>query len=74
MHFGPDYRETLTLRDGTPVVLRAIRPDDKAMLHPGRIAADRMKSECEIAAIIVPRVADGVFRTSRISPRIANLA
>ena len=35
MHFGPDYRETLALRDGTPVVLRAIQPDDKAMLQSG---------------------------------------
>jgi ribosomal protein S18 acetylase RimI-like enzyme len=30
--FGPEYRETVTLRDGSTVELRPIRPDDKARL------------------------------------------
>jgi GNAT superfamily N-acetyltransferase len=29
------YRETAALRDGTPVVIRAIRPDDRAALREG---------------------------------------
>jgi len=33
--FGPDYREVLSLRDGTRVVLRPIRPQDKARLLEG---------------------------------------
>lgn len=33
--FGPDYREELTLRDGTSVRLRPIRPDDKERLAAG---------------------------------------
>ncbi len=35
MHFGPDYAERATLRDGTEVVLRPIRPADKELLHRG---------------------------------------
>lgn len=35
MHFGPEYREVVTLRDGTSCVLRPIRPDDKELLHRG---------------------------------------
>ena len=31
----PEYRAEATLRDGTPVVIRAIRPDDRAALREG---------------------------------------
>ena len=34
-HFDSDYREEITLRDGTRVVLRLIRPQDKAILARG---------------------------------------
>ena len=33
--FGPDYEERSTLRDGTPVVIRMVRPDDKERLRRG---------------------------------------
>jgi GNAT superfamily N-acetyltransferase len=33
--FGPDYEERATLRDGTPIVLRTVRPDDKELLRRG---------------------------------------
>jgi GNAT superfamily N-acetyltransferase len=35
MHFDRDYVERATLRDGTEVVLRLIRPEDKELLHRG---------------------------------------
>ncbi|HVK74439.1 MAG TPA: GNAT family N-acetyltransferase [Kofleriaceae bacterium] len=35
MFFGPDYQEHACLRDGTPVLLRLIRPDDKELLRRG---------------------------------------
>lgn len=47
------------------------RGDEKAMLLPGRISAERVALECEIAAIVVPRITDGVFRATRTSPRTA---
>lgn len=45
--------------------------DDKAMLHPGRIAGERMKSRCDVALILVPRVTKGAFKASRISGSVA---
>ena len=33
--FGPDYEERATLRDGTPIVVRTVRPDDKELLRRG---------------------------------------
>lgn len=33
--FGPAYREESTLRDGSPVVFRLLRPDDKVLLVEG---------------------------------------
>lgn len=33
--FDADYREEVVLADGAPVVLRALRPDDKALLMRG---------------------------------------
>jgi len=42
VYFGPDYVEHATLRDGTVAVLRAIRPDDKELLHRGFL---RLSSE-----------------------------
>lgn len=35
MYFGPGYAEHLTLRDGTPCVLRPIQPEDKELLYRG---------------------------------------
>lgn len=35
MFFDADYAERVTLRDGTDVVVRTIRPDDKELLHRG---------------------------------------
>jgi len=35
VRFDLDYREPALLRDGTPVVLRLVRPDDKALLARG---------------------------------------
>ncbi len=35
MRFGPDYRETHTLKDGTQVTLRMIRPSDRSSLKSG---------------------------------------
>ncbi|MCI5078375.1 hypothetical protein [Oricola sp.] len=43
--------------------------DDKALLLPGTIAAGRMARQCEIRAILVPRITDGVFRAIMTSPR-----
>lgn len=34
-YFGPDYSERATLRDGTAVVLRLVRPEDKDLLYRG---------------------------------------
>lgn len=40
--FDADWRETATLADGTPVVLRLVRPDDRDLLRAGfgRLSAD----------------------------------
>lgn len=38
MYFDADYREPAVLRDGSQVVLRLIRPDDKALLRRGFLA------------------------------------
>jgi GNAT superfamily N-acetyltransferase len=35
MHFDEHYRERATLRDGTPVELRMVRPEDKELLRRG---------------------------------------
>jgi GNAT superfamily N-acetyltransferase len=35
MQFGPEYREELTLRDGSTVTLRLVRPEDKVLLVRG---------------------------------------
>ncbi len=35
MHFDEHYREQVRLRDGSTVVLRLVRPDDKARLRAG---------------------------------------
>lgn len=41
-HFDLDWREHATLRDGTEVVLRLVRPEDKDLLHEG---FDRLSDE-----------------------------
>ncbi len=35
LHFNDDYREEVTLKDGSRVLLRLVRPQDKAMLARG---------------------------------------
>lgn len=42
MRFGPDFRETHTLKDGTIITLRMIRPSDKEAL---RAAIERLSPE-----------------------------
>src|SRR5437879_50301 len=42
MRFGPDFREVHTLRDGTSVTLRMIRPSDRGAL---RAAIARLSPE-----------------------------
>ncbi len=34
-HYGPEYSETVTLKDGTEVLLRPLRPEDKELLQRG---------------------------------------
>ncbi len=35
LHFHPDYREEITLEDGTPVVLRQVRVGDRDLIKKG---------------------------------------
>ena len=35
MHFTSEYEERTTLRDGTPIVVRLLRPDDRELLKSG---------------------------------------
>jgi len=41
-HFTLDYEERTTLRDGTPIVMRLLRPEDKQLLREG---FDRLSPE-----------------------------
>lgn len=44
MRFDADYEENITLRDGTPCVIRTIRPEDRHVLRRGmeRYSADSL--------------------------------
>lgn len=50
--FTLDYLERVTLRDGTPVLLRLIAPEDKALLRAG---FDRLSPESRYARFLVPK-------------------
>ena len=52
--FDADYEETVHLRDGTRVVLRLIRPSDKAQL---RAAFERLSPESRYSRFLSPRSA-----------------
>ena len=51
MRFGPDFREDHTLRDGTHVALRMIRPSDKELL---RDAITRLSPESRYRRFLAP--------------------
>ncbi|HEY5938613.1 MAG TPA: GNAT family N-acetyltransferase [Kofleriaceae bacterium] len=51
-HFGPDYVEQATTSDGTPVVLRLVRPGDKELL---RSAFERYSPESRYARFLGPK-------------------
>lgn len=48
-HFDRDWLESATLRDGTPIVLRLVRPDDKDLLREG---FDRLSDESRYARFL----------------------
>lgn len=50
--FALDYLERTTLRDGTPVVLRLIAPEDKERLRAG---FERLSHESRYARFLVPK-------------------
>ena len=54
MHFDRDYREVVTLRDGSTAVLRLIRPEDKETLRRG---FDRMSPESRYLRFFTPKAA-----------------
>lgn len=51
-HFTFDYEERAQLRDGTPVVLRLLRPEDKELL---RIGFERLSPESRYARFFSPK-------------------
>ena len=51
-YFTTDYVERTTLRDGTPVVLRLVVPEDKEILRRG---FDRWSYESRYARFLVPK-------------------
>ncbi len=54
MFFDADYREVATLRDGTPAVLRLVRPDDKDLFRRGFA---RMSPESRYLRFFTPKAA-----------------
>ena len=52
MFFDADYLEHATLRDGTEVALRLVRPDDKALLREGFA---RMSDESRYRRFFTPK-------------------
>jgi ribosomal protein S18 acetylase RimI-like enzyme len=52
MHFGPDYVEHTQLRDGTPILLRLVTPDDKPLLRAG---FERLSAESRYARFLAPK-------------------
>lgn len=53
MFFTPDYVERATLRDGTPVLLRLVCPEDKALL---RREFERWSPESRYARFLAPKL------------------
>jgi GNAT superfamily N-acetyltransferase len=51
-HFTFDYLERTTLRDGTPIVVRLLRPDDKHLLREG---FERLSPESRYARFFSPK-------------------
>lgn len=51
-HFTLDYVERVTLRDGTPVLLRLVAPEDKDLLRRG---FERWSHESRYARFLVPK-------------------
>jgi len=51
-HFTADYVERATLRDGTPIVLRLLAPEDRELLRRG---FERLSSESRYARFLVPK-------------------
>ena len=51
-HFTADYVERTTLRDGTPVVLRLLAPEDKALIAEG---FRRWSPESRYARVLAPK-------------------
>lgn len=51
-HFTADYVERATLRDGTPIVLRLLAPEDRELLRRG---FERLSPESRYARFLVPK-------------------
>lgn len=51
--FAADYVEHVTLRDGLPVILRLVTPDDKELLRRG---FDNWSAESRYARFFVPKL------------------
>lgn len=51
-HFTQDYEERATLRDGSPVVLRLLRPEDKPLLLAG---FEKLSAESRYARFFSPK-------------------
>jgi ribosomal protein S18 acetylase RimI-like enzyme len=51
-HFTVDYVERASLRDGTPVVLRLLRPEDKPLLRAG---FEKLSAESRYARFFSPK-------------------
>ena len=51
-HFGPDYVERAVLRDGTPVRLRLLAPEDKPLLRSG---FEKLSPESRYARFLAPK-------------------
>lgn len=52
-HFTREYEERTTLRDGTPVLLRLLRPDDRALLTHG---FERLSAESRYTRFFAPKL------------------
>lgn len=53
-HFTADYIESAVLRDGTPVVLRLVRPEDKQRIREG---FEQLSPESRYARFLGPKTA-----------------
>ncbi len=51
-HFGAEYVERALLRDGTPIVLRLLAPEDRDLLRRG---FERLSPESRYARFLVPK-------------------